>query len=342
MVITMKNDTPDVFAPLTRDELIAHIEAYQPNWFHGWEGESRDEMLIDVQEWRDDGAVKTVRRWYQTNEVVAKINHPAVYVGSLDPATKGVRDWFKRIRDGINKLIPDLPDDPRYTDPMARARAEQQRNAKPSPPDDDRQEKVRKMLDTYRTEFQSKAKELAGQLADGEITPRQFRGLMITEIRHGIYTAVALARGGVGSMEPDDVSRVDEAVRKQAEYLDNWVAQIERTPKENLSKGQMQTRASMYGNSMGATTYETLDKQEYKQFPDLPFYPKDGTTDCMNGCKCHWSWRKMDEEKGDADVYWVLGVAEHCEQCAERAVKLNPLKIRNFQFQFTDFDQLSK
>jgi hypothetical protein len=251
----------------------------------------------------------------------------------LDPmSVKGVRDWFKRIREGITNLIPDLPDDPRYTDPMARARTEQKRNAKPAIPDDEKQERVRKMLDTYRNEFQTRAKELAEQVSDGTITPRQFRGLMITEIRHSIYTAVALARGGVGNMQPSDVDRVDEAVRNQAKYLDNWVAQIERTPLDKRSKGQMQTRASLYGNAMGATTYETMDKEEFKQFPDLPFYPKDGTTECMTNCKCHWSWRNMDEDKGNADVYWVLGIAEHCETCAERAVQLNPLKIRNFEF----------
>ena len=68
------------------------------------------------------------------------------------------------------------------------------------------------------------------------------------------------------------------------------------------------------------------------EFPDLPFYPKQKTT-CKTGCKCRWEWRNVDREKGNADVYWLLGRAEHCKQCLKRAEAFAPLRIRNWNFE---------
>lgn len=61
----------------------------------------------------------------------------------------------------------------------------------------------------------------------------------------------------------------------------------------------------------------------------LPYYPKDGTTICNIGCKCHW---RIEQVTNGFDCFWILGQAEHCTTCRTRAAAYNPLTYRNGQF----------
>lgn len=51
----------------------------------------------------------------------------------------------------------------------------------------------------------------------------------------------------------------------------------------------------------------------------LPAHPADGSTPCYGGCGCSW-------QKRDDGYYWVLGDADHCTECKERAASWAPYR----------------
>ncbi len=59
----------------------------------------------------------------------------------------------------------------------------------------------------------------------------------------------------------------------------------------------------------------------------LPAMPGDGTTQCLTHCKCAWEIETLAGD-GNADAYWRLGAAEHCQTCTQRAHEWSPLQIR--------------
>jgi hypothetical protein len=62
----------------------------------------------------------------------------------------------------------------------------------------------------------------------------------------------------------------------------------------------------------------------------LPAHPRDGTTNCLVRCCCHW--RIEDQGNGDVDAFWILGECDHCGICPSRAQAWNPFQIRNNQW----------
>lgn len=194
------------------------------------------------------------------------------------------------------------------------------------------QQKVaREKVERYQAEFKTRTAELAGRLARDEIDPRFWRNAMLREIRFLLYTGAAAGAGGIGNLTPADLQRIDTKTQEQANYLDRWVAQLERQEKDKRSEAQIANRAAMYAGSGLQLAVETVDKNQFRQFPDLPFYPKDRTK-CRTNCKCGWQWANVDKERLDADVFWRLAPAEHCQTCLKRAEACNPLKIRGGQF----------
>lgn len=235
------------------------------------------------------------------------------------PGVDTLRTFFRRVRDGNFVVFG--------AGAGASPQAQQNKEAR------EVQREAQLKVDAYRETYNSNVNALAERLANKEITPREFRALMLNEIRYLILTGTAAGAGGIGQLTPEDLNRIDVRVKEQAGFLDRWVADLER--KETISAAQAALRARMYGGSGTIAAQESVDKARFKEFPDLPFYPAQ-ETDCYNNCACGWDWDILDAEKGDADVYWRLNwirdVTEHCETCQRRAKAFFPLKIRGFQF----------
>jgi len=227
------------------------------------------------------------------------------------PGADRLRAVFRRVLEGAGRLAGRKPEEP-----QAEAQTRQQRTVE--------------MVERYQTQFNERVDVLAKRVTSGELPLRQFRALMLNEIRYSLYTGAAAGAGGIGYLTPEDIQRVDEHTRAQAVYLDNWIAQLEREPVEARKESRIANRARMYGGAGTQIAYETMDKNVHRNFPDLPFYPKD-RTDCRNNCKCGWVWRYVDAVKGNADVDWQMQPAEHCRICINRAKACNPLKIRDFK-----------
>lgn len=241
---------------------------------------------------------------------------------ALPPALQQI---FGRLREGASAFVPRE---------LTAAEAEARRQAA-KPLEVERQKQARLALEKYRQTFDGNVTALAEQVGKGEIGPAEFRARMLLEIRMMLFTAAAAAAGGVGNMKPGDVERVDRKVREQAVYLDRWAAQLERQPLERRSVGQLQQRARMYGGSGTQMLSETMDSNQFGEFPEMPFHPAD-RTQCRHHCACDWIWLNVDREKGNADVYWTMNVkrvvVEHCQTCLKRRKAFYPLRIRNWEF----------
>ena len=186
--------------------------------------------------------------------------------------------------------------------------------------------------------YKEKSAALAKRLVAGELTVEQWRQDMMRAIRDLHFTAAVAGAGGIGYLTPEAISAIDAKVREQGTYLNNWANQL--TSQQQLSEGQIVTRAHLYSGASSALANETADTVTYGRFPKLPCYPVDGHTLCRGNCKCKdWRWDILDAEKGDADVYWQLSPAEHCDTCLYRAQVFNPLKIREFKI-VTEYDPI--
>jgi len=246
-----------------------------------------------------------------------------------DIAVKGiigdkVRDIIRRLGQGLRNILPREPT------PEESARYRESRRPRSEVEAEQRQQVAIEKIRRYQVAFNEQVTALAAQLAAKDISPQEFRAKMLIEIRFNLLTAAAAAAGSIGSLSPMDLNRVDMRVREQARFLDNWIAQIERQPDKDWSPGALGVRARMYAGSAETLAAETVDKNVHREFPDLPFYPAQKTA-CRANCRCRWEWRSVDREKGDADVYWLLGVAEHCKQCLARADVFSPMQIRNWK-----------
>jgi hypothetical protein len=128
------------------------------------------------------------------------------------------------------------------------------------------------------------------------------------------------ARAGYGGALPANGAEAIAALyAPQRQLLDRFAEQIGT---EGWQPG-MERRAQQYAESVGAAYWAGATK-----FLPLPALPRDGTSQCMQGCKCRWEIAEL-EGDGNADCTWALGAAEHCQTCVERAAQWAPLQIRN-------------
>lgn len=76
-----------------------------------------------------------------------------------------------------------------------------------------------------------------------------------------------------------------------------------------------------------ASAFHTGSATIAVQLPPLPIYPGDWSLACNGFCKCYL---KIDDlGSGNYDVWWKLGIAEHCPDCERLAQTWSPLKIRS-------------
>jgi len=175
----------------------------------------------------------------------------------------------------------------------------------------------------YLNHYARRADELAKQLANGDIDLQAWRNGMADEISSLHLTADISGAGGLSNYTQADMQRVQRKVDEQLSYLDNWTNELRNMDEYNPDA--IRSRAMLYGGNATSTV-----QNAYTQalgIGDLPAYPGDGTTQCLTNCKCAWKPVKLPGE-GNWDVYWDLGIAEHCPTCKAREAAWNPLQIR--------------
>lgn len=170
---------------------------------------------------------------------------------------------------------------------------------------------------------------LARLVAEGNISPADWRERMRHEIKISYIQQYVSSKGGVSQMTQRDWGSIGGMLREQYRYLDGFVDAV-ATADPPLSEGYIAARARMYTNS--SREAHERGHARGRGLPDgaLPAWPGDGSTECLSNCKCHW---EIDEETdgGGAVVrwlaYWRTGVAEHCDDCLDRAAAWAPFVV---------------
>jgi hypothetical protein len=108
---------------------------------------------------------------------------------------------------------------------------------------------------------------------------------------------------------------VDRLIDAELKYWKGFESE-----KADLSQGQTDARAAMYGRA----TRGTYSKARWADW-DLPFHPTEGS-ECMSNCLCHWTVE--DNGDGTGAATWHLGATErHCTTCPSRASD-SPYSVR--------------
>ena len=119
---------------------------------------------------------------------------------------------------------------------------------------------------------------LAGYVYDGMLSPGDWRLLMREEIKREYLREYMLGRGGRAQMTQADWGSIGGMLKEQYGYLDKFAEQV-----GDMTEAAIRSRSKMYIRS-AREAYERAKAQVAKQ-------------------------AGFDEE------IWVLGVAEHCDDC---------------------------
>lgn len=116
-----------------------------------------------------------------------------------------------------------------------------------------------------------------------------------------------------------DRARVEANIEAQYGYLDGFVADVRTALKDGASLDFVKARALLY-----AKAPESEYWRQATSHLDLPAMPRDGSTECLSNCQCSWD---LECGNGEVRATWVLGQADHCPTCKQRAAEWNPLII---------------
>lgn len=177
-----------------------------------------------------------------------------------------------------------------------------------------------RLLDFYNQEVGA----LMARLESGEVSSAYWRAEM--EAMLARYSQAARMLGsGAAKLFPQDVTAIRAWLEEQFGYLDGFETVIQTAG--SVYSPAWLPRAEMYG----ASTVVEYWEGKTGNLP-LPAMPGQGSQ-CLSNCKCSWDIQWIDKKKGDADCYWKLHPAEHCQTCLTRAEMWNPVRIRNGDLQ---------
>mgnify|MGYP000866481416 CR=1 FL=1 len=176
------------------------------------------------------------------------------------------------------------------------------------------------MMD-LRDEFMARQKLIMSEAVDkyraGSLSLTELRDRMKYIVKQTTIDMYAMGAGGRNNLSQRDWGRIGAMVKDQYNFLRGFVNQI---AEGRLSQKQIESRMAMYINSANEALWKALTR-DYGF--SLPAYPGDGSTSCLTNCRCTWNITKVPD---GYDCYWILGDAEHCDECRERAVTWSPWK----------------
>lgn len=181
---------------------------------------------------------------------------------------------------------------------------------------------------SVREVFDLGAAALARRFKAGKLTPSQFEALMRELVSDVHVAAYAAGRSGRwNDIGPDEWRRVERTLDIQFRFLRGFRDWLRDTDPDDVSEAQVYQRSRLYG-AASRQSFVRAELADLGLTLELPAYPGDGTTECRANCKCAWSVRTLSKARGDFDVSWRLGAAEHCRQCRKRARVWKGLRVR--------------
>lgn len=119
--------------------------------------------------------------------------------------------------------------------------------------------------------------------------------------------------------------KISGKLQGQLEYLKGFRDEIDAAQDSGQDlKRSWRKRSQMY---TGSVQQPYWIGRLYPILLNLPM-PGDGSTACLSNCRCWWRQVIIDAELGDYDLYWELGIADHCPDCKRRNKMWYPLQVR--------------
>lgn len=175
------------------------------------------------------------------------------------------------------------------------------------------------LLDAYNIEV----KALMSRLEAGTVSASAWRAEMGGMLAKYAQAARMLGQDLIDLL-PEELDAISGWLDEQLKYLDGFETVIKTATEFNPA---WLPRAEMYG----ASTITEYWEGKTAGLP-LPAMPAQGTQ-CRSNCKCRWDIQWIDKSAGDADAFWRLGEAEHCQTCLTRAEMWNPVQVRGGMLQ---------
>lgn len=173
-------------------------------------------------------------------------------------------------------------------------------------------------LDSLIARASDQIAEATARLQARALTLDQWEMQMLLAIEMA-YTA-AYGAGSGSELTDADRALVNGMVGEQREFLRGFKQAISDG---SISPAQAQARAQMYAESVKSSYWRGATRGYV-----IPAVPGDGSTQCLTNCKCSLRIDEL-EGDGDADIYWLLSDAEHCQGCIQRAADWSPLQVRD-------------
>jgi len=173
------------------------------------------------------------------------------------------------------------------------------------------------ILELRRQMFWDHTDDLAEQLYTGEISIGQWQETFKDQMRQFYASSAAIGKGGWDNMTNQDWGRLGPVMKEQYRYLQGFADHIDNN-RDTISLKYIKSRAKLYGEG-GA--YGAALIQAGVTFTDkLPWIPRDGSTECLNRCHCHWSNAIVERQREWMLIKstWRLGEADHCSTCIKR------------------------
>jgi len=163
------------------------------------------------------------------------------------------------------------------------------------------------------------------RLIGGELSVAQWQRECENELRRNIYASYTMGLGRMPTREEE--REIQRMLNGQMAYLRGFAEDYRAG---RISDEQALVRIGMYADRLrGFEEQGLIDGLGV----DLPQVPGDCGTRCLTNCKCHLEFEEDERRRGRGyeavlNVYWVLGDAEHCDDCVKLSQKWNPKVVR--------------
>lgn len=174
------------------------------------------------------------------------------------------------------------------------------------------------LLDARTSIFNDDVNSLAEDMYTGKITLGQWEESMRKLVREMHASIAAVGKGGWESMTKSDWGKLGSQLKKQYKYLHGFAENVDAN-RETVALGSIQQRARMYGEAAKAALY--IASTPIEIIEQLPWMPKDGSTECLVNCKCIWMLKvvKVSRSSKTIEATWRMTPAEHCDDCIARS-----------------------
>lgn len=179
------------------------------------------------------------------------------------------------------------------------------------------------LVEESLTHSGNRAARLAELVANGELSPFDWRVQFGQELKEEYLRQSMLGRGGRLQMTQSDWGAVGRRLQPQYALMDEMMGKI---ADGEFSEAQIKVFQQDYLNSARQVFERSKAVSQGVPISQLPQMPADGQQICVSGCNCNWSFAEFEDRW---ECTWNLGPVKtkHCDTCLANSVNWSPLVI---------------